>query len=154
MKVFLYLLAGLMMLALAGCAGMVQRPQPLDVGLADLSLIDIGLVEQRFGVGLRVHNPNDFAIPVQGLSYTLEISGQPFARGQSAGAARIPARGDAVIRTEAVSHLGRILQHLQTLQQEGRLQYRLYGQADLGGLRGTQPFSRDGEIALPDFLRQ
>ncbi len=154
MKMSGALLTVLFALTLAGCAGFTPRPQPLDVGLAGLSLIDVGLIEQRFAVDLRVRNPNRFDIPVQGLRYTLELGGQSFARGHSAGPARIPGYGEAVVRTEAVSHLSHILQHLRTLQQEGGLSYRLHGQADLGGLHGVQPFSVDGEIALPDFLRQ
>jgi LEA14-like dessication related protein len=143
----------LMLFGLAACANLAQRAQPLDVSLSDVSLIDIGFIEQRFGVGLRFRNPNAFDMPIEGLNYSLEINDQPFARGMSSAPASVPKYGDIVIRTEAISNLSHIVQQLNTLQKEGKLRYRLHGQADLGGLRGVQPFSVDGEIGLPNFSR-
>jgi LEA14-like dessication related protein len=143
----------LMLFGLTACANMAQRAQPLDVSLSDVSLIDIGFIEQRFGVGLRVRNPNAFDMPIEGLNYSLEINGQPFARGMASAPASIPKYGEIVIRTEAISNISHILQQLNTLQKEGKLRYRLQGQADLGGMRGLQPFNMDGEIGLPNFSR-
>lgn len=142
-----------LLLGLASCSGMARKVEPLDVSLADLSLLDVGLVEQRFGVALRVRNPNGFDVPVEGMRYTLEVNEQPFAQGVASGRSHIPKYGEAVIQTEVTSNLNRLLPHLQALQQERRLHYRLQGEADLGGWRGLQPFSLDGEIALPDFVQ-
>lgn len=150
----LHALLLLAVFALAGCAGVPRATEPLKISLSDLTLLEVGLIEQRIGLKLRVLNPNAFDIPIEGLTYQLTLNERPFAEGVARPQAMIPAYGEAVIETEAVSNLAHIVRQLEAMQQAGALRYRLQGKADLGGYRGRVPFVMDGEIALPQAVRE
>ena len=64
---------------LSACSGIVNFEKP-QVNLAGLEVLDLGLLEQKFVVSLRVTNPNDMALPIDGLKMKLDINGQPFAK--------------------------------------------------------------------------
>ena len=83
---------GLALLLLAGCAVLspLERPK---VSLAGLSLIDANLFEQRYALKLRVLNPNEVALPIQALTYDLELNDQVFGSGASTAAVTVPAYG-------------------------------------------------------------
>lgn len=132
---------------LAGCTVMSKAPE---VSLAGVDLIEFGLLEQRFGLQLRVLNPNDNDISIDGLSYELEVNGQPFAKGVSSKSARVPRWGEAVLEVSAVSNLGGLVRQLAELQKGGReaVTYRLRGRFNAGGLVGV-PFDHSGEVKLP-----
>lgn len=134
-------------LALAACATISQRPE---VSLSGLDIQEIGLLEQRFGLRLRVLNPNDADISIDGLSYELEVNGQAFAKGVSNRAVTVPRMGEAVVEVSAISNLGGLLRQLNELHKGGReaVTYRLTGRLNAGGL-GSVPFEHQGEVALP-----
>jgi hypothetical protein len=70
-------------LLLAACAGWPEGAQSPTVTLTDIRPLEFGLLEQRYLIRLRIQNPNAFDLPINGLSYQLEINDQPFARGVS-----------------------------------------------------------------------
>jgi len=59
-------LAAPLLLAACGSAG---DPVPPLVRLADLRLMESSVFEQRFEIDLRIGNPNDFALPIDGLTF-------------------------------------------------------------------------------------
>lgn len=137
-------------LTLGGCATLPGSLTPPEVTLADLRLIDVGLFEQRFGLSLRVLNPNEVDIPVEGLSFTLELNGTDFASGVSNESVTIPRLGEALVDVQAVSSLTGLLHQLRRLSQgEQGIEYRIYGKLVTGGLLGSVPFDRRGEIEWP-----
>ena len=69
------------MLGLAGCAALISKPEPPTVKLAGISLTQANLLEQTFILKLQLSNPNDYALPIRGLRYQLEVNGQEFAHG-------------------------------------------------------------------------
>ncbi|MCB1961187.1 MAG: LEA type 2 family protein [Rhodocyclaceae bacterium] len=145
-------LLALLVLALGGCASLPLSMQPPEVSVADLRLIEAGLLEQRFGLSLRVLNPNDVDIPVEGLRFAVELNGKPFARGVSGAAVTIPRLGEAVLEVEAVSSLAGMLRQLRAFGAERqRIDYRIAGELVTGGLRAAMPFERSGEIDLSDL---
>jgi LEA14-like dessication related protein len=137
--------------AVAGCATLPSGSEPLSVGLADFSMIDFGLIEQKLGLRLRIQNPNNVEIPVEGLSYEMELNGKPFAKGVAHPQTRVPAFGTAEIDTEAVSNLAGFIGQLSQLQHDPKLRYRLIGKLYSGSWQGARPFESEGEISLPDF---
>src|SRR3954469_15393241 len=95
----------LCVLLLTGCSGLPRNTPRLDVTLADITPTQIGLFEQQYRVDLRVQNPSDNAIAIDGLAYQIEINGKPFARGVSDQGATVPRFGQAVLSATAVSSL-------------------------------------------------
>lgn len=139
------------LLALAGCATYPGSIEPTRVSLADVSMLEFGLIEQKLGLKLRVQNPNNVAVPIEGLSYELELNGKSFAQGVAHPQTQVPEFGSAEIDTEAVSNLSSLISQLGQLQKDQKLQYRLKGKLYSGRWQGARLFDAEGEISLPDF---
>lgn len=150
MKRLGFIAALAMALFAAGCsylAGVRQRPE---VSVAAIELLEIGMLEQRYVVRLRIQNPNDVELPVDGMAFAVELNGQNFAKGVSDQAVTVPRMGEAVLEVHAVSTLGKVWKQLRELQKgtRDRVDYRLSGRILLKGL-GSIPFEQSGEVALP-----
>ncbi len=135
---------------LAGCATLGQKPEPPTVTLAGLKIVKADFFEQRFALDLRLQNPNDFALPIRGLSYDLLLNGQSFANGVSASKVDVPALGEAVIRVESVTNLFSLYRQLRSLAESGEkgINYQLKGNVSLVNKNIKLPFDKRGEISL------
>ncbi|WP_323002536.1 LEA type 2 family protein [Denitromonas sp.] len=139
-------------LTLAGCASLPLNMQPPEVSVSDLRLLDVGLLEQRFGLSLRVLNPNDAEIPIDGLSFTVELNGKPFAKGVSNQAVTVPRLSEAMLEVEAVSSLSGLLRQFGSMARgQERIDYRIYGTLYTGNLFGGVPFDQKGEVDFADL---
>jgi LEA14-like dessication related protein len=143
---FLSLMLG--MLLLAGCTTLNKYPEPPRVSLVSIQPKDMTLLEQRYGLQLRILNPNESAIPVEGLSYSLQINGHEFAYGVSRQAVSIPPFGEALLDVDVVSNLLSVMQQVQEMggEQQESLQYRLAGKISLANSVGRLPFDYHGEL--------
>jgi LEA14-like dessication related protein len=141
----------LIVFVLAGCASLPGGMEPLRVNVSDIQMRDATAFEQIYDIQLRLQNPNNQDLPIQGLSFNLEINGTSFASGGSSDTVVIPRLGSGLVRVEAVSGLGGILQQLLKLQKgpPGALTYRISGVAYVGAAGSRLPFEDSGEIALP-----
>jgi LEA14-like dessication related protein len=137
--------------AVAGCATVPGGMELVKVSLADISMLDFGLIEQKLRLKLRIQNPNNVEIPIEGLSYDLKLNGKPFANGLAHPLTQVPAFGDVVIDSEAVSNLSGLFQQIGQLQKEQKLHYSLKGKLYSSRWQGSHPFETEGEISLPDF---
>ncbi|KAA3652997.1 MAG: hypothetical protein DWQ11_09770 [Proteobacteria bacterium] len=139
-------------LVLAGCASLPLNMQPPEVSVSDLRLLDVGLFEQRFGLSLRVLNPNDAEIPIDGLSFTVELNGKPFAKGVSNQAVTVPRLSEAMLEVEAVSSLTGLLRQFGAMAKgQERIDYRIHGTLYTGRLFGGVPFDQRGEVDFADL---
>lgn len=136
--------------SLAGCAMIAGKIDPPAVHIASLSLTGATLFEQQYKLGLRLQNPNDFDLPIEGLSYEIELNDKPFAKGVSSRPVTVPRRGSALLEVEGFSTLGDLLrQYKQLAKGELKgLRYRIRGKLSLQGGPNV-PFERKGEIGLP-----
>ncbi len=143
-------------LLVAGCAGTPFGSEPLYVTLSSLSVVEPGLLEQRYAMRLRVQNPNPAEIQVSGLSFEIELNDQTFARGVSNRPTTIPAFGEALLDVEAVSTLEGLLRQVLEMQEnpERAIRYRLRGKLYGGGSPIPFPFDHSGEFRLPPALRE
>lgn len=143
---------GLALLLLAGCAVLspLERPK---VSLAGLSLIDANLFEQRYALKLRVLNPNEVALPIQALTYDLELNDQVFGSGASTAAVTVPAYGSELVDVEMISNLSGVLRQIAEYRKSGAttLRYRLKGNVIAGSSNTRLPFEQSGEIGMPEF---
>lgn len=143
----------LVLIWLAGCAvfpGSLERPK---VSLAGLALIDANLFEQRFALKLRVQNPSDTDLPVQALTYDLELNDKAFGSGVSRSPVTVPSYGSAVIEVEMISNLSGLVKQLAEFSRSGvsTLRYRMKGNVVVGPSNTRLPFEQSGEIGIPAF---
>jgi LEA14-like dessication related protein len=138
------------MLMLNACALFAMR-EPLSVTIADLKPIEIGVLEQRYAMKVRLLNPNDTEIAFDGVVFELEINGVPFAKGVTDQASVVPRFGEALIDVQLVSGLQNILRQINELTKGERtsLSYRIRGRLYYKGAFGFVSFDNSGEIALP-----
>lgn len=146
-------LAGLILLVgIAGCASL--KPQAPEVSIDSVRLLEMGFAEQKFGILLRVRNPNDREFMLNKLDYQLELSGSPFARGQLDRAVSLAAKGETLIEVPANMRLGDFLNSAAGKllagagpSGRGELDYRLFGTARIDD-SWSAPFERKGKIDL------
>lgn len=139
--------------AFTACANLQSYPEPLGVSISNLSVVEAGLFEQRYRLGLRVQNPNSADLPINGVAFEVEINDQPFAKGVSSQAITIPRFGEQVMELEAVSTLAGIVRQIAELeknQQGGSLRYRVKGKLSVPGQAAPLPFDYRGELKFPE----
>jgi len=138
----------LLAVLVSGCAGPGAYRETPRVSLVSIQPKEMGVLEQRYGLQLRILNPNDTDLPVTGMQYSLQINDHEFAYGVSRQPVTIPAYGEAVLDVDVVSSLLSVLQQLQeadTGKQES-LRYRLSGSLSLKNRLGKLPFDYRGEL--------
>ena len=143
--------SALLALLLGGCAALAphfERPQLTVVGV---QLEGAQLFTQRFRVRVRVDNPNARELPVQSISFALDLDGDRVGDGTTAAPFTVPARGsgsfDAIVATDLATTLGKLLPKLK--QGAPPVEYRIAGvvNTELAFLR-TIPFEQRGSYSL------
>ena len=134
----------------AGCASV----QPLETPQLKVTSFEVlehrqDSLEQRFAVGLRVINPNNRDISVDGLDFSLDLNGRRLASGVSDRGFELPRLGEAettvVVTTSLFDVLGQALRIGKQADQP--MEYRLRGRLHLGGLlRPSIPFDHSGQF--------
>lgn len=138
---------------LSACAmrGEVKEPQ---VALENVRPAGGGLFSQQVEIDLRITNPNDFALPLNGMSADLRVNGLPFAQGVSNSTKTIPRlSSETVILTASVSTFDLARQVFNASRGETDFRYDLDGTAYLGGglSRSEVGFQQSGGFQLaPD----
>ncbi len=150
MRVALRLLPALLLaVSLSACA-LAPRLQAPQLSVADVQLLGGDLMQQRLRVRMHVQNPNDRALAVQGIVYTLEVEGEEFASGESAASFTVPALGAADFDMNVTTNLATTL--LRILSSGGNtraLAYHLTGKVTLAqGFLRSIPFEQRGTFKL------
>ena len=132
----------------SGCAGLSAYREPPRVSLVSIQPKEVGVLEQRYALQLRILNPNDEALPVTGMQYTLQINDREFAYGVSRQPVSIPPYGEALLDVDVVSNLLGMLQQLQEMSAgtHESLKYRLTGSIRLENSSRKLPFDYSGEL--------
>lgn len=138
------------LLVLAGCASVGPYRDPPRVSLVNVIPMEITLFEQRYRLTLRIQNPNDVALPVDGMDYTVEINDHKFADGLSNQHFRVPAYGEQVIDVVVTSTLLNVLQQVrdQEAVPHDTLSWKLSGGLSVPGHFGKLPFEYAGNLDL------
>ncbi len=141
-------LALLAALVSSGCAPKFTRP---NVTVVAVEMRGGNLLQQKFAVKLNIQNPNDRALPVQGLHVELNVSGEQIASGVSDHAVVVPAFGDSEFDMTITANLALVLLKLQDKanQHADSIDYVLTGTAslDLPFLHDL-PFHQSGSFLL------
>ena len=136
---------------LSACTGIPSHFEKPQVNLAGLQIAELGLIEQKFIVSLRVTNPNDINVPINGLNLKLDVNGQPFATGVSNEKVTLAKLGDTMIKVNVTTNLSSIWKQMKSLNKP--LAYSLNGKLLLPLVPGGLSFDRKGELpSLGEFL--
>ena len=139
------------LLALCGCAALAPHFEHPRLFLLGVELKDASLGEQHFRLRIRVQNPNDRALPVRAIDYTLRLGGEDFGAGGSVGAFTVPPHGEAefemLMTTNLAATLWKVLPRLKDSSQP--LDYELVGKVstELAFLHSI-PFDEHGTFAV------
>lgn len=141
------LLVFLLALGLAACSGLPFNAVAPKVSVAEVDIKSLGLFEQRFDVGLRVSNPNDFDLKIEALDFELEVNGRPFAKGLSRTSTLIPAASSAMLRVDAIMQSKNLIRQIKTLPPEtlkDGVPYRITGRVKTNQSSSWLPFDHTG----------
>lgn len=137
-------------MAVFGCSSLYRYADPPRVTLAGIRLLDLTLFEQRYLLALRIQNPNSIELPIEGMSYTLDVNGSEFAHGVNNQKTTIPALGEQVLHISVVADLLSTLGQLRRWEQwpPQELNYQLKGRIQIANVAVRLPFEYSGKISL------
>jgi hypothetical protein len=141
-------------LSACGIAPGFERPQ-VDITSFALAPQSSGAMTPRFNIGIRVINPNRISLPLQGMSYSIEIEGNRILSGAKPDLPQVPAYGMADFTIEASPDLigsARLLNDLFT-RQRASLGFTFRARLDLGGLLPFVNVEESGSFGLPGLGR-
>jgi len=142
------LAAGLSLAAFVGaCASLLGIEKP-EVSLANIEPGEINAFEQRFVMGLRIVNPNDFSIDLDGLVVRAKLNDRKLATGVSDEPIPLPRLGSATVRLETSTTTLDWIAQLPALVSAGDLSYAIEGHTYYVGESGRIkiPFSKEGAL--------
>jgi len=134
-------------LLLAACTPHFEKPT---VSVVGVRLQGGNLFQQNFLVTLKVHNPNNRVLPVSRLSADLRTDGEAIASGESNGAFKVPALGDADFDVSVKANMALLLVQLAKRHDDrsDQIDYDVTGvvSLDLPFLRSL-PFHQNGAFS-------
>ena len=134
-------------LGLVACSSLPLNAVAPKVSVAEVDIRSLGLFEQRFDVGLRVSNPNDFDLKIEALDFELEMNGRPFAKGLSRVTVLVPATSSSVMRVDAVTESKNLVNQIKSLKSDtlkNGVPYRIKGRVRTDKSSRWLPFDHAG----------
>lgn len=130
-----------------GCA--VARLEPPRLEVVEVGLLSASVLKQDLRLRMRVHNPNDMELPVRGLTYEVQLSGETFATGESERNIVVPALGQTEFNLDVSANAAAAVLRLLGDRAGNNPQYRVLGRLHLAsGLIRSIPFEHKGELKL------
>jgi LEA14-like dessication related protein len=141
-------------LAFAGCSAIPTNLETPEVSFVGLRTVEASVFEQRLEVRMKVRNPNDVELPVNGLDVDVELADEPFAHGVSAREFVVPARGEAEFDMLVTANAATAL--LKIAGGDARsdaIPYKVRGKLSTKvGLLRTVPFQDSGTLSMAELL--
>ena len=137
--------------ALVGCSTFAPKLESPRLSIVNVETLKSNLWEQRLRVHIRVENPNNRALPVAALSYSIEVAGQELAHGAANDSFIVPPAGETEFATDVTANVAGAL---LTLLSRGHdvndaIDYRIVGKVSLAeGLVRSIPFEHRGTFKL------
>ena len=125
--------------------------EPPKISIANIVPKDFAVFEQRFDVQLRIQNPNNQELGINGLRCDIEFNDKEFGNGMSGQQVKVPRFGSEVVHVEVITSLGSFLRQFQDLNKSGvgKLRYRLKGTAFVESPSSFKlSFDEKGEVDL------
>jgi len=146
-----YLFLAIVSFWFMGCSTMQQAMERPRINIANVTFREVRLFEQVFELELRIQNPNDLPLAINGLAFDLKLNDRQFATGVSKDSVVIDRLSSAVIRVEALTTLWGFIQQVAEYQRTKapRVTYRLRGNLYVGSPSVKLRFDESGEIDIP-----
>ncbi len=143
------LVASFVLSACAGTGPLISSP---GVSLKNVQMTEVDFSGQTFLLGFDVTNPNAFPLPVEAVSYAVDLDGYRFATGKTEGGFTVPARGDSEFAISVELNLLKTAPQLLHVVREGvkrDIPYKLKGKlgVDIPFVEAV-PFETAGRIRL------
>jgi len=138
-----------LILLLSGCATLAPNFEQPTLKLTSLALGQNTGLSQTFKIGLMVTNPNSSALPVKGMSYSLNLNGQKMLTGVSGNIPALQPYTETPVELYATADLfsvGKFIRMLAT--STDIMDYELKGKLDLSGIRLPVHILESGQINL------
>lgn len=141
---------------MSGCASLEELVTAPGVSLRNVQVESLDLSEQKFLLSFDVTNPNPFPLPINMISYAVELDGHRFANGETQSSFTVPAGGDGEFAISVNINLLRTAPELLFIVRDGvhrDIPYGLEGQLgfDLPYAKPVR-FQNDGLIRLQSAL--
>lgn len=139
-------------LLVAGCTPFGQQFQSPEVTLETLRIVRIADGKADLLIGLRVVNPNAYALPVEKVEFDVTIDGRPAGNSRSIHMDPLPPKGEAKVELSGRVEIGAIATALMSLGSQLPIDYVVIGTLTLDD--GTAvPFARKGRVPVARFDR-
>jgi LEA14-like dessication related protein len=138
-------------LALAACSALAPKLESPRLSVVNVEALKSNLWEQRLRVHMRVENPNNRALPVSALSYSIDVAGQELAHGAANDSFIVPPLGETEFTTDVSANVAGALLTLLSRGHDGNdaIDYRIVGKVSLSeGFVRTIPFEHQGSFKL------
>ena len=136
-------------LSMAACSSLVPKLEAPQLTVVGLELVKADLLQQQLRVRMHVRNPNDRALPVRGIEYTVEVAGEDFAHGDSDRDFTVPALGEYEFDVNVYANAAPLVLKYALGNRRDPVPYRIVGKVRLSsGLIRSVPFNETGELKL------
>ena len=125
------------------------------VELANVEVIRARLLEQEFMLRFRIHNPNDYSLPVRGLKYRVKLNELQLAEGETSQWLSIPAGATEYYDVPVHTNLWRRMKYVvRLLEKPDRpINYQLQGELRTGMVSTREtPIFTSGSMTPLDFI--
>ena len=142
-------LLGVLLSSLGGCTYIGRSYDEPQVELTGVELIRARLWSQDFVLNFRVENPNDHALSIRKMAYTVYLNDLMLAQGVANLHASVPANGHASFAVPVQTNLWRYVKDVSHMLEkpDQPILYRLRGQVKTGWLFGHSiHFSSQGQF--------
>jgi LEA14-like dessication related protein len=133
----------------AGCS-MLPRLEAPKLSVVGITVQSADVFSQRLQVRMRVLNPNARELPIQGISYRIEVNGAQLGTGLTNAPFLVPALGESEFDVNVTTNLaGTLARLLLRRGSQDALDYRLAGEVALSsGFLRRIPFDERGSVKL------
>jgi LEA14-like dessication related protein len=139
-------------LLITACASVGQQFESPEVTLETLRILRIADGKADLSLGLRVFNPNTYALPVDRLEFDVALDGRPAGASRTVRVDPLPPRGEAKVELSGRVDIAAVATALMTIGSQLPVDYLVKGTITLTD--GTAlPFARKGRIPVARFDR-
>jgi LEA14-like dessication related protein len=139
-------------LLVTACVPFGQKFETPEVTLETLRIIRIADAKAELSLGLRVFNPNTYALPVDRAEFDVLIDSRSAVSGRTVHVDPLPAKGEAKVEISGRVEVGAVATALMSIGSQLPVDYVISGTITLSD--GTAlPFARKGRIPVVRFDR-
>jgi LEA14-like dessication related protein len=139
-------------LLVSGCVPLGQQFQSPEVTLETLRIVRIADAKADLLIGLRIFNPNTYALPVDKVAFEVTIDGRSAGNSRSVRVDPLPPQGEAKVELSGRVDITAIATALMSIGSQLPIDYVVLGTITLRD--GTAlPFAHKGRVPVARFDR-